>query len=98
MAPSIFTGSCHIDPGIGIVAITGLFNQVGQLKTSSHLQLRPGEDKAKQCMYSVQSITQLQFLKHTYTLYHFKVNLVVNPTNVSDFKYAFQQKHYKRLC
>ena len=26
-----------------------LFNQVGQLKTSSLLQLRPGQDKAKQC-------------------------------------------------
>ena len=25
-----------------------LFNQVGQLRTSSHLQLRPGQDKAKQ--------------------------------------------------
>ena len=26
-----------------------LFNQVGQLRTSSHLQLRPGQDKVKQC-------------------------------------------------
>ena len=26
-----------------------LFNQVGQLRKSSHLQLRPGQDKAKQC-------------------------------------------------
>ena len=26
-----------------------LFNQVGQLRTSSHLQLRPGQEKAKQC-------------------------------------------------
>ena len=25
-----------------------LFNQVGKLRTSSHLQLRPGQDKAKQ--------------------------------------------------
>ena len=24
-------------------------NQVGQLRTSSHLQLRPGQDRAKQC-------------------------------------------------
>ena len=28
---------------------TPLFNQVGQLRTSCHLQLRPGQDKAKQC-------------------------------------------------
>ena len=28
---------------------TTLFNQVGQLRTSSHLKLRPGQDKAKQC-------------------------------------------------
>jgi hypothetical protein len=26
-----------------------LFNQVGQLRTSSHLQLRPSQDKAKHC-------------------------------------------------
>ena len=24
--------------------------------------------------------------------------LVVNPTTVSDFKYALQQKHHKQLC
>ena len=29
--------------------ISPLFNQVGLLRTSSHLQLRPGQDKAKQC-------------------------------------------------
>jgi hypothetical protein len=29
--------------------ISPLFNQVGQLRTSSQLQLRPGQDKAKQC-------------------------------------------------
>ena len=29
--------------------ISPLFNQVGQLRTSSHLQLWPGQDKAKQC-------------------------------------------------
>ena len=28
--------------------ISPLFNQVGQLRTSSHLQLRPGQDKANQ--------------------------------------------------
>jgi hypothetical protein len=28
--------------------ISPLFNQVGKLRTSSHLQLRPGQDKAKQ--------------------------------------------------
>ena len=27
---------------------TPLFNQVGKLRTSSHLQLQPGQDKAKQ--------------------------------------------------
>jgi hypothetical protein len=26
-----------------------LFNHVGQLRTTFHLQLRPGQDKAKQC-------------------------------------------------
>jgi hypothetical protein len=26
-----------------------LFNQIGQLRTCSHLQMRPGQDKAKQC-------------------------------------------------
>ena len=31
------------------IYISPLFNQVGQLRTSSHLQLRPGQDKAKQC-------------------------------------------------
>jgi hypothetical protein len=29
--------------------ISPLFNQVGWLRTRSHLQLRPGQDKAKQC-------------------------------------------------
>ena len=29
--------------------ISHLFNQVGQLRTSYHLQLQPGQDKAKQC-------------------------------------------------
>ena len=32
-----------------ILFISHLFNQVGKLLTSSHLQLRPGQDKAKQC-------------------------------------------------
>ena len=31
-----------------ILFISPLFNQVGNLRTSSHLQLRPGQDKAKQ--------------------------------------------------
>ena len=30
------------------IFILPLFNQVGKLRTSSHLQLRPGQDKAKQ--------------------------------------------------
>jgi hypothetical protein len=30
------------------IFISPLFNQVGKLRTSSHLQLRPGQDKAKQ--------------------------------------------------
>ena len=29
--------------------ISPLFNHVGQLRTSSHLQLQPGQDKAKEC-------------------------------------------------
>ena len=31
------------------IYISPLFNQVGQLRTSSRLQLQPGQDKAKQC-------------------------------------------------
>ena len=31
-----------------IIFFSPLVNQVGKLRTSSHLQLRPGEDKAKQ--------------------------------------------------
>ena len=31
-----------------ILFISPLFNQVVKLRTSSHLQLRPGQDKAKQ--------------------------------------------------
>ena len=33
---------------IYLLFISPLFNQVGQLRTSSHLQLRPGQDKSKQ--------------------------------------------------
>jgi hypothetical protein len=45
---------CHLSSQpvmclIFIYFISPLFNQVGQLRTSSHLQLRPGQDKAKQC-------------------------------------------------
>ena len=36
-------------------------------------------------------------LKHTSISYHFKANLVVNPTTMSDFKKALQRKHTKRL-
>jgi hypothetical protein len=50
-----------------------LFSQVGQLRTSSHLQLRPGQDNAKQCdtnnntelhmeLTNIQSITQKKSL------------------------------------
>ena len=35
-----------IDPFKNIY-ISPLFNQVGQLRTSSHLQMQPGQDKAK---------------------------------------------------
>ena len=31
------------------IYVSPLFNHVGQLRTSSHLQLQPGQDKAKQC-------------------------------------------------
>ena len=34
---------------LNIFFIPPLFNQVGQLRKSSHLQLRPAQDKAKQC-------------------------------------------------
>ena len=37
--------------------ISPLFNQVGKLRTSSHLQLRPGQDKAKQFDTQQQSDT-----------------------------------------
>jgi hypothetical protein len=38
--------------GIGFLFIkkkSPLFNQLVQLRTSSHLQLQPGQNKAKQC-------------------------------------------------
>ena len=43
-----------------LVFISPLFNQVGKLRTSSHLQLRPGQDKAKQfdTYNDIQSIIQ----------------------------------------
>ena len=39
-----FFSLCHL-----FIFISPLFNQLGQLRTSSHLQLRPGQDKAKRC-------------------------------------------------
>ena len=33
---------------LNVFFISPLFNQEGKLRTSSHLQLRPGQDKAKQ--------------------------------------------------
>ena len=42
--------SCYINSCTYLfISISPLFNKVGQLRTSSHLQLRPGQDKAKQC-------------------------------------------------
>ena len=45
-----------IPSGLGLVGLSffkfkfsPLFNQVGQLRTNSHLQLRPGQDNTKQC-------------------------------------------------
>ena len=43
--------------------ILPLFNQVSQLRTSSHLQLRPGQDKAKQCIKN--NNTELHINKRT---------------------------------
>jgi hypothetical protein len=39
----------HLDYCSVLFFFSPLFNQVGQLRTSSHWQLRPGQDKAKQC-------------------------------------------------
>ena len=39
------------------IFISPLFNQVGQLRTSSHLQLRPGQDKAQQCDTNNNTVT-----------------------------------------
>ena len=47
-----------------IVFISPLFNQVGQLRTSSDLQLRPGQDKAKQCDTNNNTVTH-GINKHT---------------------------------
>ena len=41
-------GNPGIDRYIFNFFISPLFNQVGKLRTSSHLQLRSGQDKAKQ--------------------------------------------------
>jgi hypothetical protein len=40
--------------------ISPLFNQVGQLRTSSHLQLGTGQDKAKQCDKNKNKVTHKQ--------------------------------------
>ena len=46
--------------------ISPLFsNQVVQLRTSSHLQLRPGQDKAKQC-----DLNNTELYKQTYSQKH----------------------------
>ena len=50
------------DTRVFIFFISPLFNQVGQLRTSSHLQLRPGQGKAKQCD---KNNTELHMNKHT---------------------------------
>ena len=44
--------------------ISPLFNQVGQLRTSSHLQLRPGQDKKQSSATQTQSYT---WNKQTYS-------------------------------
>ena len=41
------TGSLNCPRIFYFLFISPLFNQVGKLRTSSHLQLRPGQDKAK---------------------------------------------------
>ena len=43
--PMVAVGLCYF---LFYFFISPLFNQVGKLTTSSHLQLRPGQDKAKQ--------------------------------------------------
>ena len=61
----MFTGVCltvippYINYFICIIfyLISSLFNQVGQLRTSSHLQPLPGQDKAKQ--YDKNNTTEL---------------------------------------
>ena len=51
-------------PVNGIAAQRG-FNQVGQLRTSSHLQLRPGQDKAKQFDTNNNTELHMEENKHT---------------------------------
>ena len=46
--------------------ISPLFNQVGKLRTSSHLQLRPGQDKAKQ--FDTYNDTELHMEKNKHTV------------------------------
>ena len=46
--------------------ISPLFNQVGQLRTSSHLQLRPGQDKAKQ--FDTYNDTELHMEQNKHTV------------------------------
>jgi hypothetical protein len=46
--------------------ISPLFNQVDKLRTSSHLQLRPGHDKAKQ--FDIYNNTELHMEKNKHTV------------------------------
>ena len=48
LSGSIVSKGVHLSKKKSIQIISPLFNQVGKLRTSSHLQLRPGQDKAKQ--------------------------------------------------
>ena len=48
MSPLFLTGTVTVYLFFILFFILPLFNQVGKLRTSSHLQLRPCQDKAKQ--------------------------------------------------
>ena len=43
-----FFPSVHYSTVVSFIFFSPLFNQVGQLRTSYHLQLQPGQNKAKQ--------------------------------------------------
>ena len=48
--------------------ISPLFNQVGKLRTSAHLQLQPGQDKAKQFDTYNDTELHMEYVSHCFAL------------------------------